>query len=61
MSYKIVRQTNAGQRRTTVSNGWMSYDDACERAFELEAKMIENNDCESRGFIPQEHFIIEEE
>jgi len=61
MSYKIVRQTLTGQRRQTVSNGWMNYEDACTRAHELEEEMIENNDCEMRGGSAMEKFEVVEE
>ena len=61
MSYKIVRQTVNGQRKQTVSNGWMNYEDASTRAGELEAQMLDDNDCEMRGGRPMEVFIVEEE
>lgn len=61
MSYKIVRQNLAGQRQTTISNGWMNYKDALERADELEQQMNEDDSCESRGFESQEKFIVVEE
>jgi hypothetical protein len=61
MSYRIVRQTINGQRRTTVANGIMDYDAALDRAGELESRMFDNEDCEMRGFTPQETFIVEEE
>jgi len=61
MSYKIVRQTVSGQRKTTVSNGFLSYEAACERAGQLEANMLCDNDCEMRGSEAMEIFRVETE
>ncbi len=61
MSYKIVRQTVNGQRKQTVSNGFLNYEDACIRAGELKAQMLDDNDCEMRGDSPMEVFIVEED
>jgi hypothetical protein len=61
MSYKIIKQTINGQRREVVSNGWLDYDSALERAMQFESEMIDSGDCEMRYMQTTEKFVVETE